>query len=83
MGICYSCFGDSAAGTNDEVPSAEMRAKQLAAAEKRAQENASRGIGNQAKVQQWQKHQEDLEKREKALANTGNNDDNPLRWQVN
>ncbi|KAA0199413.1 hypothetical protein HAZT_HAZT010528 [Hyalella azteca] len=56
-----------------------MRAKQLAAAEKRAQENASRGIGNQAKVQQWQKHQENLEKQEKAAAAAAGDRDNPLK----
>ncbi|XP_018006664.1 uncharacterized protein LOC108664563 [Hyalella azteca] len=83
MGICNSCFGSSSTDLTDEVSATEMRAKQLAAAEKRAQENASRGIGNQAKVQQWQKHQENLEKQEKAAAAAAGDRDNPLKWQVN
>ena len=56
-----------------------MRARQLAAAEQRANNAANRGIGNQAKVQQWQKRQEAIEEMEAKAGKSPQNNDNPLR----
>ena len=57
-----------------------MRARQLAAAEKRAAESAGRGIGNQAKVQQWEKQQQIQEQHEKNAQMKGG--DTALRVRI-
>ena len=62
---------------------AEMRARQLAAAEKRASENASRGIGDKAKVEQWQKRKQAAEEQEQKIqAAGGTAGENALRVRL-
>ena len=55
-----------------------MRSRQLVAAEQRASDSANRGIGNQAKVQEWQRRQETRDQIEAKGGAVAAND-NPLR----
>ncbi|KAH8259814.1 hypothetical protein KR026_011409 [Drosophila bipectinata] len=76
MGICLSCCGQSAEETNLMPSQDERRQQQLEAAEKRRQENESRGIKNVDSVRRQQQRAEDLARREEEAARQGQGQSN-------
>ncbi|EDW80117.1 uncharacterized protein Dwil_GK23844 [Drosophila willistoni] len=81
MGMCFSCCGDSAENANLMPSPEERRQQQLEAAEKRRQENESRGVKNPDRVRQQQQRAAELERRE-AEAARQRQDGPALRWQT-
>ncbi|KAH8295764.1 hypothetical protein KR018_008250, partial [Drosophila ironensis] len=71
MGVCLSCCGQSAEETNLMPSPEERRQHQLDAAEKRRQENESRGIRNPESVRRQQQRAEEMERREEEAARQG------------
>ncbi|EDW18388.1 small VCP/p97-interacting protein [Drosophila mojavensis] len=81
MGACFSCCGNSAEETNLMPSPEERRNQQLEAAERRRQENESRGVKNLDKVRRQQQRALDMERREEEAARQGDNGPT-LRWQA-
>ncbi|XP_017861508.1 PREDICTED: small VCP/p97-interacting protein [Drosophila arizonae] len=81
MGACFSCCGNSAEETNLMPSPEERRSQQLEAAERRRQENESRGVKNLDKVRRQQQRALDMERREEVAARQGDNGPT-LRWQA-
>ncbi|CAB3224795.1 unnamed protein product [Arctia plantaginis] len=79
MGIITSCCRPSASEVL--TPDAETRRRQQSeAAERRVAENATRGIKDVEKVQRMQQRSEEMEKRERELAQQGGAS---LKWTAN
>ncbi|XP_059621590.1 small VCP/p97-interacting protein [Phlebotomus argentipes] len=76
MGICSSCFGGSSEELI-ETPSVEARRQlQIEAAERRRQENESRGIKDVEKVRRQQMLQEKRDNQQAAMGEP------VLKWQA-
>ncbi|ALC43628.1 CG32039 [Drosophila busckii] len=81
MGMCTSCCGNSAEEANLMPSPEERRRQQLDAAEKRRQENETRGVKNLDSVRRQQQRTAELERREAEAARQGGNSPT-LRWQT-
>ncbi|XP_017136744.1 small VCP/p97-interacting protein [Drosophila miranda] len=81
MGVCLSCCGNSAEEANLMPSPDERRQQQLDAAEKRRQENESRGIKNPENLRRQQQKALEQERREREADRQGQGQPT-LKWQT-
>ncbi|XP_033739942.1 uncharacterized protein LOC117327196 [Pecten maximus] len=81
MGICFPCFEGGASYDDNETQ--ETRRQNMAAAAMKRQENAAnRGIKDPASVKRKQEAQKRLDEEENKRARMGGGDGENLRWNV-